>query len=314
MSSSKREQSAFGSRSSAPVGSDSRIIRPADGEGVLLNDRHFRLEDVDELVEELTKQSEGRLEELRAAAEQVEARIRTQATESRAKIEQAMQLARDSIDQQIEDTTRKTKEMYDRRHREGYDAGQKEGYESGYAAGLQEGLESGLQEGRQSGREEGEAQAREEVLTNLRKETEAAAKMLRGVQAEFEKSWQHLFEGARTELLHLVIQIAERVLRREISETPDAVLETLAAAIERMAGQCQLTVEVHPEDRAAADKYIASIMDDLGSGEAITIKESESIERGGCRVRGPEAVVDLTLGTQLEILEKRLLEATGTSA
>lgn len=284
------------------------------GDGVLLNDRHFRLQDVDELVEELTKQSEGRLEELREAAQQVEERIRLQADESRAKIEQAMKLARDSIDQQIEDTTRKSQEVYDRRHREGFDTGNKEGYEAGYAAGLQEGLETGLREGRERGREEGESSAREEVMTTLRGETESVAKMLRGAQVEFEQDWQQLFQGARVELMQLVTEVAARVLRKEIRELPEAVTETLAAAIERISGQTKLTVEVNPADRSAADRYVASIMEDLASGEAIEVKDVDSVERGGCRVRGPEAVVDLTVKTQLEILEKRLLESTGVSA
>ncbi|MEM7167193.1 MAG: FliH/SctL family protein [Planctomycetota bacterium] len=311
MSSSKRHsQPAL-----SPSDSSSRIIRPPEmGDGVLLNDRHFRLQDVDELVEELTKQSEGRLEELREAAQQVEERIRLQADESRAKIEQAMKLARDSIDQQIEDTTRKSQEVYDRRHREGFDTGNKEGYEAGYAAGLQEGLETGLREGRERGREEGESSAREEVMTTLRGETESVAKMLRGAQVEFEQDWQQLFQGARVELMQLVTEVAARVLRKEIRELPEAVTETLAAAIERISGQTKLTVEVNPADRSAADRYVASIMEDLASGEAIEVKDVDSVERGGCRVRGPEAVVDLTVKTQLEILEKRLLESTGVSA
>lgn len=299
----------------SPADSNSRIIRPPDlGEGVLLNDRHFRLQDVDELVEELTKQSEGRLEELREAAQQVEERIRRQAEESRTKIAQAMKLARDSIDQQIEDTTRRSQEVYERRHQEGLDLGRKEGYEAGYAAGMSEGLEAGLREGRERGEAEGERSAREETLTGLRQDVDGSAKMLRTMHKELEKDWKHLFEDARTELLQLVMQISQRVLRKEIREVPDAVTETLATAIERISGQTKLTVEVNPADRAAADRYVDSITDDLASGESIEIKEVDSIERGGCRVRGPEAVVDLTVQTQLEILEKRLLEATGVSA
>lgn len=280
-----------------------RVIRPSDG--VLLDDRHFKLEDVGQLARALIEHSEGRLDQLRSAAEEVESRIRAKAEESRQRIERALDMSRKLVDERQRESKEKAEILEKESREKGYEEGRAEGRDEGYRAGFEEGLEKGLAEGRTKG----EAEIRDQLAEKMAADVDGLAGMAQSLVEELESRTGELLRDARDDLVRLSISIAERIIRREIREVPDVIQGVVAAGVEKVADRRQLTIEVHPADRAATEAYLEELSRVLGETSVLQLTECEELSRGGCRVRSGATTVDLSIETQLEILERRLVQS-----
>jgi len=266
----------------------SRVIRPRPGGAAI--DHRFRLEDVPALTDALVRASEGRLERLRGAATEVETRLRRQVEESRRRIATAIELAERRIDERALETARRAAEAIEKAHREGREHGEREGL----AAGREEGLARGISEGR----EQALAETRERLGTLL----PALDSLVTGLARER----RELRESAHRDLLDLALEIARRIVRREVEKPPAVVVELLRSAIERIDAKRGLVVEIHPADRAAAEECLSGLLGGLAVEGAITIVERPEISRGGCLVRTDCGCVDETIETQFELIGERL--------
>lgn len=286
-----------------------RVIRPADqGDGVLLEDRHFKLENVDLLVQELQRKSQGRLDALRRSANELEQKLRQKTAQSRARIEEAMQVARESIAARIEETAQRSQEIFEERHREGFEKGKEEGYQRGF----EEGLETGLQKGLEEGRKQGETSAREEVLSTLGEATSTVAPALHDLLQKVDERWEKLFEDAHRELVELALDLARQVIHTELREvSADTVTACFESALDRIVQSEPLTVEIHPRDRSALESHVLETHERLQQCQALTIVENEELQPGGCILRSGDCIVDQTIRSQFDILEQRVRTATG---
>jgi len=266
-----------------------RVIRPRPG-GALL-DHRFRLEDVSALTDALVRASEGRIERLRGAASEVEQRLRRQVEQSRQRIAAAIEAAELRIEERVQETARRAGEAIEKAHREGREHGEREGFAAGYS----EGLEKGLREGRESALEEARSRVRTLVPA------------LEELVADFGRERRELRESAQRELLELALEVARRVVRREVEMPPPVVVESLRAAIERIDRKRGLVIEIHPADRAAAEECLPGLLGGIAAEEAVTIVEHPERSRGGCRVRTECGTVDETIETQFELLDERVL-------
>ncbi len=269
-----------------------RVIRPGAG-GALL-DRRFRLEDISALTEALVNASRGRIERLRGAAHQVEETLRNQAEESRARISAVIAAAEQQIEDRVRDTTRRSGEAIEKSYREGLEQGEREGFAKGYG----EGLEKGLREGR--------GRAHEETRIALEERTATLVPALESLIEEFGREQRELRDSARQDLLELALEIARRIVRREVEIPPAVVVDTMHAAIDRIDARRGLVVEIHPDDRGAAEEFLSRVFGHLEAAESVTIVEHPERSRGGCRVRTECGSIDETIETQFELIEERL--------
>ncbi|MFQ5653202.1 MAG: FliH/SctL family protein [Planctomycetota bacterium] len=283
-----------------------RVIRPGHGEGVLLDNRHFHLRDITELMEALEAKSRGRLKRLQQAADQVEARLRDHVERSRKGVAEALDETQRTINEQLEGAAQRSRDILKEAWRRGKELGRQEGFKSGYDEGLQKGM--------REGRELGEELARSETIERLRADTDNAREAILALAEEFEHGWRRIFAEARRGLMRLATEIAGRVIRREVREVPEIVLGNLAVAIDRIADRSRVTIELHPSDREVVARYLEDLDERLAGCETVSIAELEEITPGGCRLRTGLSTIDLTVETQLEVIERRLIEAGGGGA
>ena len=101
--------------------------------------------------------------------------------------------------------------------------------------------------------------------------------------------------GAAEAVLGLAIEIARKVVRREIEQRADAVLpvvrEALALVIQHHA---QPSVYLHPDDLDLVQRDLAPD----GRFNGCRFVADGALERGGCRVETPHGDVDATLSTR----------------
>jgi len=101
-------------------------------------------------------------------------------------------------------------------------------------------------------------------------------------------------------LVRLAIEIARRILRREIHTDPSAVLGLVKAALERVAAREVLRVRVPPQDVAMLKNHLA----EQGMPERIEVTADGNLERGAVIVETSRGDLEASVETQLEEIER----------
>jgi flagellar assembly protein FliH len=171
--------------------------------------------------------------------------------------------------------------------------------EAGYARGL----EQGLNEGRERGQREGF----ESTVKELKPKLEATLAAWNDALDRWESERTCMFLEARRDVLELALKLARKVVHRHIELEPEIVSDQLAAALMYVGKTSSLLVSIHPRDREMLDRTLAPILERLGRAEHVTLREDESLARGGCVIRTEGGRVDASIETQLRRLTESLL-------
>ncbi len=117
-----------------------------------------------------------------------------------------------------------------------------------------------------------------------------------------------LLASSEKELVKLAIQVAEKLVGRELSQDPEAIVPICAQAIENLRAQRELVLRVHPDDATLLRNSRKRLMDLVGRVKDLAIKEDPEVARGGCIIESESgATIDAQLATQLEMIQRALL-------
>lgn len=158
--------------------------------------------------------------------------------------------------------------------------------------------EAGWQEGFAAGRQE--AAQLIAILQNIVNEAIAA-------RAEF-------IAIATPQLLNLAVQIAEKIIRREVETDPTVAQRIAEEALRQAVDKHHLRIRVHPEDLAtlqAIAPELRAALDDVREFEIVPDRRSghRRMARGGCLIETESGVIDARIETQLEEIREQLMEA-----
>ncbi len=118
-----------------------------------------------------------------------------------------------------------------------------------------------------------------------------------------------LLAAAEREVASLALDVARKVLGRELAQDPAAVTDLAARAIAAARDRRQVVLRVNPADAdaiRAAEGRLASL---LTRAPGLDLREDASIERGGAIVETEAGRVDARVETQLAALARALEEA-----
>ncbi len=285
-----------------PGGGEARVegrwIRPA---GSATPPAEFGFESVDAIASELLREARSRVSRLAELERTLEERIRLRWQET----ETEMQRRLAESDAELEASRRRLdaeiKEARARAEKEGRAAG----YREGFVRGREEGYRLGLEEGRREGLRAG----REEEVRRVEGELSGAAAALASAANELQKRREELLEEAKRDLVDLAIEIAKRVVKREIARLPDVVLVNVKSALELIFRRGSIAIVVHPEDAPAVEKALASDPRWKHGFDCVEVRASADVSRGGCRLVSGAGSGDRTVETQLASIEAALKAA-----
>ena len=144
---------------------------------------------------------------------------------------------------------------------------------------------------KRAGYEEGEAATRRSLEATYK---QAVAKF--AAQAgEIAGLRKKLRREAEEDLVKLAIAIARRVIRRELSTDPDAILGLVKAALARVDAREILRIRVHPEDA----KALQTCLVDLALPDKIEMAGDRGLERGAVVLETLRGELDASVETQL---------------
>jgi flagellar assembly protein FliH len=109
-------------------------------------------------------------------------------------------------------------------------------------------------------------------------------------------------------VVRIAVEVARRIVRRELRTDPGMVARTVGSALELVASASRARVRVHPLDAQVLQSTIREIVTAPDEAAAVEIIPDGSIERGGCVVEGDRGIVDARLQTQFEEMQTRLLD------
>jgi len=154
----------------------------------------------------------------------------------------------------------------------------------------QEAYQSGLRQGRAAGAEEAAASLAP-VLERLSHAVEEIIEQRRRFRREAEE-----------DVVRLAVAIGRRILHRELSIDPEALLGVVKAALARIEAREVNRLRVHPADVQMIQKHFQQ----AGRGEQIQVHGDPALERGAVLFDTARGSLDASVETQLEEIQRGL--------
>lgn len=146
-------------------------------------------------------------------------------------------------------------------------------------------------------------QARAEALAQVRAmEEERIARLERVIEDLAAYAPAALVRKAAPVVIDLAVEIARRIVQREVSVDPELLVQWVEDAASRLAGSSELTVRIHPDDL----ERLAPYRQRLHRGGVQINWVADPTVAGGCVVESAYGAVDARLDTQLAALHETL--------
>lgn len=138
-------------------------------------------------------------------------------------------------------------------------------------------------------------------------QTNRTRQLVQAMLAGFARQRRDLLDELLPYVVRIAVEVARRIVRRELTSDPGMVTRTVQAALEQMLSATRITVRVHPLDAQVLQAQIGTIADAPDQAEAIEIVPDGSIDPGGCVVESERGIIDARLRTQFEQMQAQLL-------
>ena len=119
-------------------------------------------------------------------------------------------------------------------------------------------------------------------------------------------------EDYREWLIRTSIGIARQIVNREVQTSPEIVAGTVNALLEEAEEHNSLTVYLNPSDLELIEKRAETAL--WVNRKHFALKADRDLERGGCRVESALQLLDASVASQFENVEKYLLGGASQSA
>jgi flagellar biosynthesis/type III secretory pathway protein FliH len=107
-------------------------------------------------------------------------------------------------------------------------------------------------------------------------------------------------------LLRLVVAVAERVVRGELTRRPEISHQWIRESLEMAAGGQRIKLLLNPDDYEALGEHRTTVADRFGDLSPTEIVPDPKITPGGCRVVTEHGHIDQQLEKQLARIEEEL--------
>jgi len=151
-----------------------------------------------------------------------------------------------------------------------------------------------------AGARAGEESARQSLESGVRETVERLA----GTIAELAETRAETIRRAEADTVRLSIEIARRVLHRELSVDGAALEALIKAAMEKLQAQEVYRVRIHPDQ----EKMVRACLDQTGRGQSIEVISDPVQPKGGAVFEISRGSLDASVGTQLAEIERGLID------
>lgn len=120
---------------------------------------------------------------------------------------------------------------------------------------------------------------------------------------------QEVFEYIAPDILEISIDIAQKIIKKEITQDPQAILDKITEILKTLSKEeAKINIRVNPLQVGAVKGGIPDIISDAGLDARIIIIPDETVTEGGCVVTTANGVIDATIESQISIIREALKE------
>ena len=153
---------------------------------------------------------------------------------------------------------------------------------------FQKGLQQGLQQGDSTARGQLSGQT-EEMLQRMARTIEEISGLRQRGRRE-----------AEGDIVTLALAVARRILHRELTMDPEAILGLVKASLDKLDVRELHTIRVHPENASQLEKHFER----MGLPRRLAVTGDSSLERGAAILETDRGSVDASVETQLAEIER----------
>lgn len=169
------------------------------------------------------------------------------------------------------------------------------------------------EEARQQGYAAGAALARQEVETELRtiwdRQTFAIKGNIQAIIDSIIEAREELWRETEQEMVALVIEIARKVIKTEVKQNSDVIVEMIRHAMRRISDKDNIRIRVNPDDVGVVREHREDLMRILDGIRHLEIDDDRRIGQGGCVIETNAGTIDARVETQFEQVEEALKAA-----
>jgi flagellar assembly protein FliH len=154
-------------------------------------------------------------------------------------------------------------------------------------------FEQGYAEGERIGKQMGEAMV------------ESICKRYEKSLAEFAASHRQMAEAMEEQTVQLALEIARKIVQRELTMDPDLIAALAAVALKRLSGHQSITLRISRQDFERVRGAIGNL------NPAVTVKEDPSLERGDYVIETGQTHLDGRISSQIDTIGRALLDEGG---
>ena len=153
-------------------------------------------------------------------------------------------------------------------------------------------------------REDGGALLQAEVAAEISRSVDPWREQLKTTLEELAGLRETIAAQAERDLVRLAIEIARKIVHREVTIDPEIVLTLARIGLSRVHNRTAATIHLHPEDFA----FVNTRREKFEAGHVVELIEDRSIGRGGCLVHTEMGDIDARIEQQFAEIERAFLE------
>ena len=155
--------------------------------------------------------------------------------------------------------------------------------------------------------EEGRAQGIEQAKKRVDEQLERSSQALSSFIDQIKEQESELMQTCAPKLADIAVQLAEKIIHKEIEKDSSLVIAQAEEAISRILEREKLIVRVNPSDEELMKRHKEQLVRMFDGVDKIEIIGDSHIEKGGCIVETNLIKVDAQPASQLKAARKSLL-------
>ena len=228
------------------------------------------IEEERERVEDIKKESENVAFEI---AQEAKERGKKEVAMARSESEQMVERAKLEVERMLKETEMRVSEIEHEAYEKGYDAGREVGYK------------------------EGEAE-KDRLINRL------GSIVGRAVDVR-----EQLIANSEKQMVDMVLMIARKIIKDEITERKEIVLNNIREALKRIKDRDRIDIRVNFGDLDMTAAHKDELIKMMESLRKVNVYEDSRIDRGGCIIETDIGAIDARISTQFNQIEEAIRNA-----
>ena len=166
--------------------------------------------------------------------------------------------------------------------------------------------EAAWQEGHHSGKIEARTLVEAELRADWDTRKEALRAEVNELVREIADARQTLWAGQESEMVALTFEIAQQVIKTEVSQNPEVVRAVIANAVRRITDKENVRVRVSVSDAPRVKEMRQEILELMDGLRHLEIVDDRRVGDGGCVIETNAGTIDAKIETQLAEVARAL--------